>query len=192
MRAKQLVEDGAIGELRLVRSVFTYPLYDAGNIRLRTEVEGGALMDVGCYCLSGSRLFAGEPRTVNAQAWFGPSGTDWVFAAMLRFPSEVIGLFDCGTAVAGRDELEAIGAEGSLFLDDPWHCRVPVIELRRNGEVEKIELTPVDSYRLELENMSDAIRGEADLLLAREDALAQAVALEALHDSATTEQPVSL
>jgi len=57
-----------------------------------------------------------------------------------------------------RDELEAIGSEGSLFLDDPWHCKVPRIELRRAGRVERIELDVVDSYRLELENLSDAIR----------------------------------
>ena len=79
-----------------------------------------------------------------------------------------------------RDELEAIGSEGSLFLDDPWHCRVPVIELRREGSVELIELEPADSYRLELENVSDAIRGEGELLLGREDAVGQALALEAL------------
>ena len=52
----------AIGELRLIRSAFSYSLYDEGNIRLRTAVDGGALMDVGCYSVSGSRLFGGEAR----------------------------------------------------------------------------------------------------------------------------------
>jgi hypothetical protein len=50
----------------------------------------------------------------------------------------------------------------------------------------------VDSYQLELENLSDAIRGEAELLLGRKDALGQAKALEALHASATTGAPISL
>ena len=67
-----------------------------------------------------------------------------------------------------------------------------MIELRRDGKVERIELEPVDSYRLELENVSDAIRGEAELLLARDDAMGQARALEALHESATSGKPVSL
>ena len=185
----ELVRDGAIGELRLIRSAFSYGLYDAENIRLRTDVEGGALMDVGCYNVSGSRLLGGEPERVWGEAWYGPSGTDWIFAGTLRFPENVIATFDCGTALAERDELEAIGSEGSLFLDDPWHCNVPIIELRREEEVELIELDPVDSYRLELENLSDAIRGEAELLLGREDALGQARALEALHRSATTGAP---
>ena len=191
-RVLELVDGGAIGELRLVRSAFSYGLYDADNIRLRTDVEGGALMDVGSYCVSGSRLLSGEPESVYGSAWFGETGTDWVFTASMRFPDGVLATFDCGTALSERDELEAIGSEGSLFLDDPWHCNVPVIEVRRADGTERIELEPVDSYRLELENVSDAIRGEGELLLGREDAVAQARAVEALHDSATSGKPVSL
>jgi predicted dehydrogenase len=179
-----LVAEGAIGELRVIRAAFSYSLYDVDNIRLRTDVEGGALMDVGCYCVSGSRLLGGEPVAVHGEAWVGPSGTDWTFGGLLRFPNDIVATFDCGTALPNRDELEAIGSDGSLFLDDPWHCVNPVIELRRDGEVERIELEPQDSYRLELENVSDAIRGEAELLLGREDAMGQARTLEALHDDA--------
>ena len=191
-RAKQLVEQGAIGELRLIRSAFSYALYDRDNIRMRTDLEGGALMDVGCYAVSGSRLFGGEPDRVYAESWFGPSGTDWVSGGTLRFPGNVIALFDCGTAMTERDELEAIGTEGSLFLDDPWHCLRPGIELRRQGKAEMIQFHPVDSYQLELENLSDAIRGEGELLLGRDDAIAQARVLEALHASATQGVPVSV
>jgi xylose dehydrogenase (NAD/NADP) len=183
-RVMELVRSGAIGELRLVRSAFSYSLYDAQNIRLRVDVEGGSLMDVGCYCVSGSRLLAGEPESVVGHAYLGPTGTDWVFAGTLRFPGDVVASFDCGTCLPDRDELEAIGTEGSLFLDDPWHCRTPVIEVRRDDGLERIALDPVDSYRLELENLSDAIRGEAPLLLGREDAVGQARALAALHHSA--------
>jgi predicted dehydrogenase len=94
--------------------------------------------------------------------------------------------------LTNRDELEAIGSEGSLFLDDPWHCKAPVIEVRRDAKVERIKLERVDSYRLELENLSDAIRGEGELLLGRDDAVAQARVLEALYESATNGTPVSL
>jgi xylose dehydrogenase (NAD/NADP) len=191
-RLKELVDQGAIGELRLIRSTFSYSLYDETNIRLQPEVEGGGLMDVGCYNVSGSRFLGGEPERVFGEAWYGPTGTDWVFAGTMRFPGDVIASFDCGTALTNRDELEAIGSEGSLFVDDPWHCLRPGIELRRDGGVERIELEVQDSYRLELENMSDAIRGRGELLLACDDALGQARALEALHRSATTRTPVAL
>jgi predicted dehydrogenase len=190
-RLVELVREGAIGELRVVRSAFSYSLYDPENIRLRTDVDGGSLMDVGCYCISGSRLLAGEPESAYGQAYTGPTGTDWVFAGALRFPGDVLALFDCGTSLPERDELEAIGTEGSLFLDDPWHATVPVIEIRRADGVERVELDRVDSYRLELENLADAIAGEAPLLLGREDALGQARTIDALFRSAETGASVS-
>jgi D-xylose 1-dehydrogenase (NADP+, D-xylono-1,5-lactone-forming) len=190
-KLRELVEQGTIGELRLVRSVFSYSLYDEQNIRLRTDVDGGALMDVGCYNVSGSRFLAGEPERLWGEAWFGPTGTDWVFTGTMRFPGDVLATFDCGTALPNRDELEAIGSEGSLFLDDPWHCLRPGIELRRDGDVERIDVEQQDSYRLELENLSAAIRGEGEPLLGRDDALGQARALEALHASATVKEPVT-
>jgi predicted dehydrogenase len=191
-RLRELVESGAIGELRLVRSCFSYSLLDEQNIRLQTEVEGGALMDVGCYCVSGSRYLAGEAVEAFGRQYTGPTGTDWVFAAELCFPGDVLALFDCGTTLPNRDELEAIGTEGSLFLDDPWHCRNPVIEVRRDDGVERVELEPVDSYGLELENLSDAIRGEAEPLLARDDAVAQARTIEAVFRSSGTGAAVAL
>jgi D-xylose 1-dehydrogenase (NADP+, D-xylono-1,5-lactone-forming) len=191
-RLRELLQDGAIGELRLVRSAFSYSLYDPENIRLRPELEGGALMDVGCYCVSGSRLVGGEPVSVYGQAWYGETGTDWVFTGSMRFPGDVLAVFDCGTALAERDELEVIGSEGSLFLDDPWHCTAPGIELRRRGGAERMEVAGADSYRLELENVSDTIAGDAELLLGREDAIGQARTLEALHRSAQTGQAVEL
>ena len=78
----------------------------------------------------------------------------------MRFEGDLLAHFDAGLALAIRDELEVVGDAGALFLDDPWHCRKPVIELRRDDGVERIELEPVDSYRLEAENLSAAIRGE--------------------------------
>jgi xylose dehydrogenase (NAD/NADP) len=191
-RLRQAVDEGLIGEVRLIRSCFSYSLYDEENIRLRTDVEGGSLMDVGCYCVSGARLLGGEPQQVYGQQFIGPSETDWVFTGAMRFPGDRMALFDCGTSLPERDELEAIGSEGSLFVDDPWHCEEPVIELRRDDGVERIEVEPADSYRLELENLSAAIRGDAKPLLGREDAVGQARVIEALFRSAASGAAVSL
>jgi len=188
----ELVRSGAIGELRVIRTAFSYSLYDAGNIRLRTDVEGGALMDVGCYCVSGARLLGGEPESVTGAAHIGSIGTDWVFTGLMRFPGDVVALFDCGTSLGDRDELEAIGTEGSLFLDDPWHCQEPVIELRRGDSVERIEVEGANPYRLELEDLNAAIRGERAPLLGRADALGQVRAIDALFRSAETGTVVSL
>jgi xylose dehydrogenase (NAD/NADP) len=191
-RLVELVEGGAIGRLRLVRAAFSFPLADATNVRLNAELEGGALMDVGCYCVSGSRLLAGEPDVVYGQQVAASSGVDELFAGTLRFPGGVLAEIDCGLVLPERDELEAIGEEGSIFLDDPWHSRSPVLELRRDEGTERIELEPEDSYRLQLENMSAAVRGRAQPLLGRADALGQARAIEALYRSAYEGGAVSL
>ena len=74
--------------------------------------------------------------------------------------------------------------EGSIDVSDPWHCRAPGITLHRGDQIERIELEPADSYRLELENFSAAIRGQAAPLLGRADALGQARTIEALYRAA--------
>jgi xylose dehydrogenase (NAD/NADP) len=191
-RLVELVADGAIGRLRLVRAAFSFPLDDASNVRLDAELEGGGLMDVGCYCVSGARLLAGEPEAVYGEQVAAASGVDELFTGMLRFPDDVLAEIDCGLVLPVRDELEAIGEEGSIFLDDPWHCRAPVLEMRREDSTERIELEPVDSYRLQLVNMSAAVRGGEEPLLGREDALRQARVIEALYRSADEGRPVSL
>jgi D-xylose 1-dehydrogenase (NADP+, D-xylono-1,5-lactone-forming) len=191
-KLKELVDGGAIGALRLVRSAFSFSLGDPENVRLAVDLDGGALMDVGCYCVSGSRLLGGEPETVYGQQLAGEGGVDVLFAGTMRFPGDVLAQFDCGFVLPDRDGLEVVGTEGSLFLDDPWHARTPVIELRRPDRVEEIVLEPVDSYRLELENMSAAIEGRAGQLLGREDAVAQARTIDALYRSAASGGPVAL
>ena len=190
-RLVELVRGGAVGDVRVVRAAFSFTITDEANIRLAADLEGGALMDVGCYCVSGSRLIAGEPlRVYGTGVW--ERGVDTVFAGTLEFSGDVIAQFDCGFRLPNRDELEVLGTEGSLFLDDPWHCRRPVIEVRREGDVERIELEPVDSYRLELENLADAIRGEGELRLGRDDAVHQARAIDALYRSVDARAAVAL
>jgi predicted dehydrogenase len=188
-----LIDERAIGRLRLVRGAFSFNASDAANIRLSAALDGGALMDVGCYCVSAARLIAGEPERVSAEQAIGGDGVDVVFAGTMRHPSDVMAHFDCGLALASRDELEVVGEDGSLFLDDPWHCREPVIELRRAGEpVERIEIERVDPYLVEAENMSAAIRGETTPLLGPDDAIGQARAIEALYHAADGGRTVSL
>ena len=191
-RLKELVDGGAIGRLRLIRAAFTFPLVGDRNVRLDPQLDGGALMDVGCYCVSGARLLAGEPTSVYGEQILTETGVDGVFVGTLRFPGDVLAQFDSGFVVQVRDELEAIGEEGSVFLDDPWHARTPVLEIRSPAGVEEIVVDLADSYRLELENMNDAIRGEAEPLLGRDDALGQARAIEALYRSAAEGRPVTV
>jgi D-xylose 1-dehydrogenase (NADP+, D-xylono-1,5-lactone-forming) len=186
-RLAQLVAEGAIGRLRLVRAAFSFQLaeeHGADDARFRPELDGGSLMDVGCYCVNAIRFVAGEPERVQADQVVGASGVDVCFTATLRLPDDVLAHFDCGFVLPFRDELELVGEGGSLYVKDPWHIRSPGIELREGNGVEHIEVAPANSYRLELGNVCDAIRGDAPLVLGREDAVAQARTIEALYRSA--------
>ena len=118
---------------------------------------------------------------------------DEVFTGTLRFAGRgPRASSTAGLVLPERDELEAIGEEGSIFLDDPWHCRTRCIECGGTTAWSEIERRADDSYRLQLENMSAAIRGRAEPLLGREDALGHARAIEALYRSADEGRPVSL
>ena len=125
LRLRELLDEGVIGRLRMVKASFSFPLADVSDIRMQAGLDGGSLMDVGCYCVSGARLVAGaEPERVYGEQAIGGDGVDVAFAATLRFPDDVIGAFHCGFAVGRRHHLEAIGEDGSLFLADPWHGRI--------------------------------------------------------------------
>ena len=127
----------------------------------------------------------GRAQRVSAEQVLGGDGVDMAFAATLRFPDDVLAHIDCRACRwPARDELEVVGEQGSLFLDDPWHCLEPVIELRRAEGVERIEVERVNSYALEVENLSAAIRGEVEPLLGRDDAMGQARTIEALYAAA--------
>ncbi|HUB04100.1 MAG TPA: Gfo/Idh/MocA family oxidoreductase [Solirubrobacteraceae bacterium] len=193
-RLTELVEERAIGRIRIIRAAFGFVTNDLANVRLSRDLDGGALMDVGCYCVSGARLIAGEPERVAGEQALGgrQNGVDVAFAGVMRFADDVTAHFDAGLALASRDLLEVVGDEGTLRLTDPWHCRQPGIDLIRGNQAERIEIEAENSYRLEAENLSAAIRGEGQTLLGRADAVGQASTIEALYRAADTGQTVSL
>jgi predicted dehydrogenase len=189
-RLEELVREGAIGQLRLVRTSFTFRLEGEPDIRLQPELGGGSVLDLGAYCVNGARLLAGEPELVFGTQVLGPTGVDELFVGSLVFPGGVHALFDCGLRVPFRAALEAVGSEGLLFVDDPWLCSNPGIDVRRGREAERIRVDSADSYLHELEDFARAAAGTSRPLLGREDAVGQALTLAALRRSATEGVPV--
>jgi xylose dehydrogenase (NAD/NADP) len=159
---------------------------------LSRELGGGALMDVGCYCVNAARMVCGEPLRVHGEQVLGGDGVDVAFAGMLRFPGDVLAHFDSGLVLEESETLVVLGEEGSLHLADPWHCRTPGIERRSGGRCEAIAVETVNSYTLELDNLSAAIRRAGAPLLGREDAVGQARTIEALYRSADEQRAVTL
>jgi predicted dehydrogenase len=189
----RLVSDGAVGAPRLVRATFSFTLARPGDVRLAAGLEGGAVMDVGCYCVSALRLLCGEPERVSGEAVRGGDGVDVRFSGVLRFPGDVLGGFDCGFDLPRLAGIEVVGEEGMLTVEDPWQARSPLLLLAREGEPpEAIGAEAADPYLLELDDVSRAIREGGEPRLGRTDALGQARTLEALYRAAGEGRAVAL
>ena len=183
----RLVADGAVGRLCAVKATFTFPLHDLSDVRALPELDGGALMDVGCYCVSGIRLLAGEPEHVRGEQVTGTTGIDMAFHGTLRCADDVVGQFEASFRSPQRQSLEAVGETGVLVVEAPWRLDWGGrVTLRRDGETEVVEVEGADSYTRELENLADAIEGGAPALLGRADAVGQARVIDALYRSAAS------
>ena len=186
---------GEIGPLRVVRAAFGFPMPpdDVANVRLQGSLEGGALMDVGCYCVSALRLLGGEPERVQGEFVAGGDGVDVRFAGVLRFAEDAVGTFDCGFDVPNRSAIEVVGEGGALVSSDPWHGTGPRLTLARPGEPpEEVPVEAANPYQLELEDLSAAIRSGGAPRLGRADAVGQARVIEALYAAADAGRAVAV
>jgi predicted dehydrogenase len=190
-RLKALVDEGAIGRLRLVRSHFSFTLAREDDVRWDPGLGGGSLLDVGCYCVNVSRLLAGEPDVAYAEQVLAASGVDTRFAATLRFPGDVLGHFDCGFDGARRHEVEAVGSSGRLVLSPAFAADEGVLQIVLGDDVTQVDLPATHRYHLEVENFARAVLGEEPPLLDRRESVGQARALDALLRSAETGLPAS-
>ena len=95
-KLRELISNGSVGRLRLVRVAFSFPLAierSPEDARFDPALDGGAMMDVGCYCVSAIRFVAGEPESVAGKEVIGPTGVDVVFTGALTHAEDVASLF---------------------------------------------------------------------------------------------------
>ena len=131
-RLVDLVKKGAIGEVRLIRATFSYHgAYDLESIKLNKNLGGGAILDVGCYPVSMSRLIAGaaqgthfaEPSQVQALAYLGPeSKVDEYAVALLKFPGNILAQLSTGIQLAQDNSVLIFGTRGWIEVPSPWFC----------------------------------------------------------------------
>jgi len=180
-RQTQLILDllPQVGEVRAVHVTFTAMLTREDDPRWVPELGGGALLDVGCYCVSAARLLLGEPERVHGEARIGRGGVDTQFAGALRF-GDVTATFQCGLRSSFSNTLEVIGTEGILRVPSPFVDPPGVVVL--NGEEHRVDAG--NHYRFELEDVCAAIQGERGVLLGRSEMRGQATVLDALLRSA--------
>jgi len=188
-KVKEIIAAGTIGEVRVLHSAFSFnmgPAYD--DFRLQNHLAGGGLMDVGVYCVSFSRLIAGEePCDCRAVAHIGEvSGVDEYMAGVLKFPSGIAASFvsgiECNVPVAGQ----IYGSEGSITLTAPWTMGAADTEivLSAKGKTETIAVkTPMDIYALEALHVAEHLDQRQGPAMNWADSLGQAKAVDAVRAS---------
>jgi predicted dehydrogenase len=186
------VTSGTVGKLRFIRSAFTFQIRSRDNIRLNDDLAGGALMDVGSYCVNISRTLTGlEPVEAQAFARFGQSGVDEELYGTLRFENGVVAQFVCGLTLPRREEVSIGGDEGYLEIPHaftaPKDTPMSLVQNLVDAEPKTQTFDAVDQYRLMVEHFADAVLGHTLLRYDGFEAAKNMSVIEALYRSARDE-----
>ncbi|MGO4547807.1 Gfo/Idh/MocA family protein [Paenibacillus sp. 2TAB23] len=196
---KNIIDEGQIGEVRGIRSAFTFN--NAGhkeNVRYRKEWGGGSLYDVGCYPINAARLLLGkEPEAVTVQAMFSEQHdhVDMMASGLIEFGGSVSLTFDCGMWAAFRNPLEVLGDEGVIEVPSAFVTGEPGsgnFFVSAKGERKEIVVPHVNAYTEQADQMANAINGEQTILYGAEDALANMRVIDACLASAHSRSRITL
>lgn len=194
--AKTLIEAGNIGKLLTVHSHFSYNNREPQNIRNSAAMGGGALMDIGCYCISLSRwLFNAEPQQVIGQITpYENYEVDCLISAMLEF-EQGSATFTASTKIEPQQYIEASGELGSLFIPVPFNPigdAATEIRLKHNGQSETIHIPPADHYRVMVDAFAQSIIDQQPVPTPLQDAINNMRIIDAIFESAARGQWIRL
>lgn len=189
-RARQIVADGGVGELRTIQTAFAYFNDDGENIRNIADIGGGGMMDIGCYAISVARfIFDAEPdRVVGIVEYDETFGTDRLASAMLDF-GRGTGTFSCSTQLTPYQRVNIFGTTGRVEIEIPFNAPPdrPCLMWHETGDgIEEIEFPVCDQYTIQGELMSQAILDDTPVPTPIADAVANMKVIEAVFDSGRT------
>ncbi len=197
LKAIELVQSGALGEVRLFNSTFTQEV-EAGNIRLRKETGGGTLYDIGIYCINASRyIFQAEPVEVvavganNGEERFRE--VEEMTSAVLRFPGDRLASFTCSFSTAPVSTYRVVGSKGDLRLDPAYDFVGDIRHyLTIDGQTKETKFRKRDQFAAQLLYFSKCVLTGEDPEPCGEEGLADIRIIRALYQSAQSGQPVRL
>jgi len=196
---KELIDKGEIGEVRGIRSAFTFNnANDLNNVRYRKEWGGGAIYDVGCYPITAARLLLGkEPEAVTVQAQFSSlhGDVDMMAAGLIEFEGDVALQFDCAMWSAFRNPLEVLGSEG--IIEVPSAFITPTEEsshfyINKAGKRNKVSVPFLNAYSLQADAFAQAVLQGMSLPFDAADAICNMKIIDACLASATEKTRVKL
>jgi predicted dehydrogenase len=190
-KAKSLVKDGNIGEIKNIQSFFSYYNVNSDNIRNKVETGGGALMDIGCYCISFPRfILEKEPvRAMSTIDYDAEMKTDRYTSAILDFTSGVSSSFTCSTQLIPYQRANILGTRGRIEIEIPVntppdkHTRIWLTTKEGN---EEIIFDPVDQYTLQGDAFSKAVLENKEVPTPLIDAVNNMKVIDAVIKSAET------
>lgn len=159
LKVKELVDEGTVGQIQLIRGAFTFTLTREGNYRFVKEYGGGSLWDVGCYPISFARMIVGE-EPVEVFGWQvpGPGGSDESFYGQMRFGNGIHAQFDCGFKSQFRSFIEIVGTEGTINIPTPFKPGLKSeIYITRGDKLETLKIKGRELYLGEVEDLCDVI-----------------------------------
>jgi len=185
----QHIEENAIGKVHVVRSAFGFDLRKrTADIRFSALLEGGSMMDVGCYPLSLCRAVYGRPLRSASATVYIPSGyeVELATAAVLDFGDGCVGMMDSSFTVPWHQFADITGELGRITMSRPFTPGKSdtVVRIERGDEVTERRFAGVDQYQLEIEHFGDCVLNGTEPLLAESDAFAQAEAIETVYAAA--------
>lgn len=196
-KLREVLDSGAIGEIRRVTGAFTFPMdpFDGSNIRLKPEMGGGSLLDVGCYPVFGIRwIFQQEPVKVFAQARF-EFGVDAEMCGVVWFADGRMASFDCGFTMPIRMPVEIAGTKGVINIPQMWLPEPEGTFTIRRLDEEKTETVSVpneDQIAHMIRNFSASIQNNTAVPACPGEAIKTLRVLDALAKSARSGQVESV
>jgi predicted dehydrogenase len=187
-----LVQNGAIGDPRHYHSCFSFQIA-AGNHRLLAKHWGGALQDIGVYCINAARqAFAAEPIEVTAMDSMGQDDERFAqvpasVSAMMRFPKGRIANFFCSFGADTTDTYTVVGSEGHVTMHNAFRFEMArTVELRKGDKVERFEFPLTDNFSGQTAYFSDCILKKTRPETDGEEGLADMMVMLAIEESART------
>lgn len=186
-RVIERVRAGALGPLRMIQSSFTFKITRPDNIRLRADLGGGSLMDVGTYCVNLCRTLAGaEPQEAQAIANWSESGVDEQMMGSLRFADGLMAQVDCALTLSRREQYTVAGVNGYFHVPAafvPGKGEVFLHEFQDREET-RHPFEGKDEYQCMVEHFADCIFNRTQPRYTALEAAANMRVMEALYRSA--------
>jgi predicted dehydrogenase len=185
-KVRELI-DRRIGELRWIHSAFSYYNVNPKDIRNQSDIGGGGLLDIGCYCISVSRfLFKSEPHRVCASMEYDPKmRIDRLASALMEFGNG-IATFSCSTQLSSHQRAEVFGTRGKIEIEYPFtppkETSTKVI-YREGDSTKEIVFEGCDQYTLQGDAFSQAILKDLPLPTPIEDGIANMRVIERIVES---------